>query len=188
VNLALCSSNTYHFEEDKLIKKIITFTITLLFATSCFGAEPFTEWVKDKQDIKWNATPLDFPDKISSKDSIMWFGTIEDMKAYTNDVGETVIEFFCRHLSPINRDASVLKENLIQVKDLNTGFFVITVRSRDLPLEKASGLCEELKTARHFAAVQGEPEIKRVFSDKLAVFVHSVKSAMSPDLPFKIVK
>ncbi len=160
----------------------------LLISIPCFGQESIEAWVKGRSDIKWAATPQDYPKSISEKDSILWVGPIEDINAYVNDQKETVIEFLCRHLSLVTSGPAGVVEP-IQTQDRQTGFFVITIRSPKMPLQQALDLREGNKKKRHFAAVLGEPVDRRFFTvGRSAVYVHSEKAAMSDTLRVNIVK
>jgi hypothetical protein len=171
-----------------LTKGILIIFAILLIGGPCLAEESIAEWVKGRSGIKWDASPIDYPEQVSSKDSILWVGPIEDSNVYINDQKETVIEFLCRHLSLVNSGPAGVREPL-QVKDRKTGFFVITIRSSELPLEKALELREENKKKRHFAAVLGEPVDRRFFSvGRLAVYVHSEKAMMSDTLRINIIK
>ena len=162
--------------------------VILFIAVPCFGQESIESWVKDRADIKWAATPQDYPKSISAKDSVLWVGPIEDINAYVNEQKETVIEFLCRHLSLVKPEPAGVVEP-IQAQDRQTGFFVISIRSPKMPLQQALDLREENKKKRHFAAVLGEPVDRRFFTvGRLAVYVHSEKAAMSDTLRVSIVK
>ena len=170
-----------------MTKKIIVFFTVLILVVPCFAKESIEAWVKDRTGIKWDATPLDYPKKVTSKDSILWIGPIEEINAYVNDQNETVMEFLCRHLSLIRSGPSGVTEP-IQVKDRNTGYFVISIRS-SMPLERAVEFREENKKKRHFAIVLGESVDRRFFSvGRSAVYVHSEKAMMSDTLRVNIIK
>jgi hypothetical protein len=179
----LCSG-----KEVSLIKGILAIFAILFMSVPCLAEESISDWVKERPGIKWDASPLDYPKQISSKDSILWVGRIEDINVYINDQKETVIEFLCRHLTLVKSGPTGVAEPL-QVKDRETGFFVITIRSPELPFEKASELREENKKTRHFAVALGEPVDRRFFSvERSAVYVHSVKAMMSDTLRVNIIK
>ena len=171
-----------------MIKGILAIFAILLMSVPCLAEESISDWVKGQSGIKWDASPIDYPNQVSSKDSILWVGPIEDINVYINDQKETVIEFLCRHLSLVKSGPAGVTEPL-QVKDRQTGFFVITIRSPELPLQKALELQEENKKKRHFAVVLGEPVDRRFFSvGRSAVYVHSVKAMMSDTLRVNIIK
>ena len=170
-----------------MIKKILAVFAIFILAAPGFSKESIEAWVKDRTGIKWDATPLDYPKKVTAKDTILWIGPIEEINAYINDQKETVIEFLCRHLSLIRSGPTAVIEPL-QVKDRNTGYFVISIRST-MPLEKALEFREENKRKRHFAVVLGEPVDRRFFSvGRSAVYVHSEKAMMSDTLRVNITK
>lgn len=170
-----------------MTKGILAIVAILLMSVPCLAEESIAEWVKDRSGIKWDASPIDYPKQVSSKDSILWVGSIEDINAYINDQKETVIEFLCRHLSLIKSGPAGITEPL-QVNDRQSGYFVISIRSPAMPLDKALELREENKKKRHFAAVLGEPVDRRFFSGHLAVYVHSEKAMMSDTLRVIIIK
>lgn len=166
---------------------ILAIFVIFLIGIPCFAQESIQAWVKDRSEIKWDANPKDYPRKISTKDSILWVGPIEEINAYTNDRKETVIEFLCRHLSLVKSGPTGVVEP-IQVKDQDTGYFVISLRSA-MPLEKALEFRKENKKKRHFAAVLGEPVDRRFFlTGQLAVYVHSEKATMSDTLRVNIIE
>jgi len=174
-------------KEDQLIKRIFAILFLVLIATPVFAKDSIVDWIKGHPDIVWNAKPTDYPEKVSSKDSIVWVGPIEEVATYINDQKETVIEFFCRHLSLVRPGPEGVIEP-IQTKDSHSGYFVITLRSPSLTLEQGQEFKEEVRKVRHFAIVLGEPEDRRDFSGRTAVYVHSEKAEMSDKLQIQIIQ
>jgi hypothetical protein len=170
-----------------LKKGIFAVLIILALGGLCFAQESIAVWVKDRSDIKWDASPLDYPKSISSKDSILWVGPIEELNVYTNDQKETVLEFLCRHLS-LAKAGPIGVVEPIKVRDQHTGYFVISIRTT-MPLNKALEFREEMKKKSHYAAVLGQPVDRRFFSTgQLAVYVYSEKAKMSDRLRLNIIK
>lgn len=82
------------------MKKLsLAIVFSIIIASPSFAKEIIADWVKGKTGIDWKATPKDYPDRVTSKDTILWVGVIEEVAVYSNDQKETVIEFLCRHLS-----------------------------------------------------------------------------------------
>ena len=173
--------------ERKLKRLSIAVVLSLLIATPCIAKEIIADWVKGQTSIVWGAIPRDYPEKVTSKDSIVWIGVIEDAAAYINDQKETVIEFLCRNMLFERPGPESLTEP-IRIKDSDSGYFVISLRSPSLPLEQAKDYKEEVRKVRHYAAVLGEPVDRRNFSGRSAVYVHSQKAEMSDKLKVQILK
>ena len=81
----------------------------------------------------------------------LWFGWVEASRAYTGEYNETVIEFYC-HKFHLHDGSQVSKDNVIYVYPDSEGdtHFVATIRTPDLPVEKAQEFLKSMQTTVHF--------------------------------------
>jgi len=185
---AVAKTSAGRIRGGRILKKLaLAFSISVLIASPTFAKEHIANLVKKEQGIFWNATPRDYPEKVTSKDSVLWVGVIEEADAYINDKKETVLEYLCRHLSLQNASSDGLIEP-IKATESHAGYFVISVKSPSLPLKEAKECVEEIHKVKHYAIMLGEPVARRTFHGRSAVYVHGKVAEMSDELNIQIIK
>lgn len=170
------------------MKNVVLFSFILLFvALPAMAADSIADWATERSDIAWAATPIDFQQSVSSGESILWVGPIEETNVFFDDQNEIVIEFYCRNLSLENSGPAGIVDP-IRTKDLKTGYFVVTLRTLSLPVEQALQYCKEVKETPHFVAVLGVPVGPNSSFGNEGIYVQSEKVVMSDKLQVDISK
>lgn len=164
---------------------IFSFLILLLVALPAMAADTITDWATGRADIAWAATPTNYQESVTTGDSVLWVGPIEETNVYFDDQDEIVIEFLCRNLSLDDSSPGVIGDP-IQVKDMSTGYFVVSIRAPSLPVEQAHKYCADAKETTHYVAVLGVPVGPSSSFGETAIYVQSEKTLMSDKLQVDI--
>ena len=166
---------------------IFSSLIILLAALPAMASDTITDWSADRSDIAWEATPLNYQDKVDPDDNVLWIGPIVETNVYFDDNNELVMEFLCRNLPLANTNLGMIVDP-IQVKDLSTGYFVVSLRAPSLPIEQALDYCTKIKGTPHIVAVLGLPVGPSSSFGESAIYVQSEKMVMSDKLQVDILE
>ena len=142
------------------MKKIVTYISFLLLSGVTYAL-----------DIKINENSQRYKESTGKS---LWFGRVEGSRAYKGRNGETVIEFYCHKLEPVEKDKLFDYEHIVYVdpKKEKEIHFVATLRTPEMKLEKADKLLQKMASNIHFCYYpKGVVSNEGYFADKKAPFI-----------------
>lgn len=120
------------------MKNIITYLILILLSGNSYSL-----------DLKVIENSERFKERTDTSE---WFGWVEASRAYEGNHKETVLEFYCHKLEPVDLKKLRDYENVVYVdpEKENEAHFVATLRTPEMKLEKAQELLKSMLSSTHF--------------------------------------
>lgn len=135
-------------------------------------------------DITWDATPATVLRRLDPGTTVVWLGRVQELRAYADPAGETVLDLHCLYI-PLARRSPGGLASPIAVEKETTERFLVSLRSPKMPLSRARQLSEEARRRVYYALISGEPIGVRRYQGRPAVLVDAHKTIFSDALKLR---
>jgi len=119
-------------------------------------------------------SPAYYLNNFQKNTNVKWVGAADDVRAYQNAEGLTVIEWLCRYVelvSEVDFETAWKDKSVIKIRETAPQYYVYTLKSPEIPWSVAEDIISDNNRTPHFCIGEASLQFIGVFKDKKAIYI-----------------